>query len=332
MVFFASFSYGAIILSQVIRPYSLLVALVALALACFFAWTERGSRRALWGYGLSLGTAVLLHYSAALIAASVALVWLGRAAFGARRGKDLRAFALVHAPLAALAAVLYVVHASKLSRLYSSVRESYLRPFFPNDLAGFGRAVQSFFGFHVLDANWAFGLAAMLAGVGVLFWRVRVAAVLLCATFALNFVLTMADRYPFGGVRQSMYLLPLTALAIGAAAQALVDGARCWLGPVAERPTVRIAAGVAVLLLTVPIVVHYQRFDFLRKHSNAGNMVDAEFPLARRDWEAALQLLRTRVGPDDAVLVNRQTGHYFRFMTGYQQAATCAARPKTSWR
>lgn len=318
MTYLAAFSYGAIILSQVIRPYSLLVVLLAAALGCFVAWSRRPERRHLWGYGLLMGAAMLLHYSAAFVMLAVAGVQVGAAVLGKRLRRETRSILAVHLPLCALLGVLYVVHVSQLTGLYAAVRDTYLRPFFPVDAAGYGRAAAGFFGFHFLDANWGWGCALAGLGLVALWRRQRPVAALVVTTFAINLSLTWLDRYPFGG-RQSMYLLPLTALLIGAAAQWMFEFLRRALGRLAEHRLAPAAAGAALLASTIPIVGGYARSDFLRRHPNAGGYAVAEFPLLRADFEAAMTLLRTQVRPGDAILANRQTGHYFRFLTDYRQ-------------
>jgi hypothetical protein len=308
-------SYGAIVLAQVIRPYSLLAVLITGALWGFVAWSRSRRPAALWAYGLCMAAALALHYSAALQLSAIVAVWVLRALCRRDLRAELRWLAAANVPLFALLATLWFVHGRWLSGLYAAVQESYLAPFFPATLGQLGRTIQSYFGFHSLDRTWWLGAALFVVGVGALASRQRTLCALVVVTFAQNLVLTWLGRYPFGGLRQAMYLLPVTALAIGATASLAAGGLRRaigarWLAP---------AAAAAALLGAGAIALHHARYDFLRRHPNAGNYSGAEFPLRRADYEAAMAFLDSAVRPGDAILVNRQTGHYFRFLTGYRQ-------------
>lgn len=66
--------------------------------------------------------------------------------------------------------------------------------------------------------------ASVLAAFGLLYFSMkrRASALLLVFPFLLSWAAALLDLYPYGGVRQSVYLLPFAAAAIGAGLSAAV--------------------------------------------------------------------------------------------------------------
>ena len=219
----------AIELSQVIRPYMLLVLLLALALHFLLGYLERPSHRPLILYAACASLAALVHYSAALALGVFATLV---AADGIRRGTartEWRRLAAVQVIPGAIVGVLYLL---QLRQLMASTDaefsvETWLSAYLihtPMDawltLVGFhsslvGRAAGVSATFVTLIAL----VAAARMREGELFIAVGGALLIATACAALQL-------YPFGAGRHSAWLFPFVTLGLASGVASVLRGAR----------------------------------------------------------------------------------------------------------
>lgn len=322
MGFVTAFGYAGIILSEVIRPYCLLVALLSLAFWFFLGYLQKRRTRQLVGYAALMSTATFLHYSAAIPFAAIASVWIvGSMLRKEGRREYLRAL-LANLMPAAILGSMYVFHVRHLSGLYAAIQLTYLNPHYIEDLESLWRNVHKCFGFLFLYEVAVICIILVLLGL-VALWlsnRREVAAFVVVA-FALTLTINLLKKYPFGGIRHSFYLLPIAALPIGAAVQYVAD----WLGrlPWVTKHRATVAAiGAGVVLLSIwPITSYYAKTDYLRAHADAGGYARFELPVRKRSYEQLMEILDENVGQNDVLLASRQASHYFRFGTRYDPSS-----------
>lgn len=228
-------SPGAILLSQLIRPYMLQLALVTLAYYFLLRLLQAGGRRHILGYSVFMSLAVLTHYSSFLILGGVLIV-LG-VAFLARRlpARTFRWSVLGNAAPVLLVILLYFLHMRPRmigSTMEAAAMQGWLRPYL---LDTPGQAWQLLVAVFALTAKeqwepgdpvqtagqldlWNFaGQAAILFLLGLLVatWQRKLYVFgLATATLALAIAASALHRYPFGCSRHSMYLVPVLLLPI----------------------------------------------------------------------------------------------------------------------
>jgi hypothetical protein len=245
-------SPGAILQSQVIRPYAMQLALLGFLLFALARFAERRERRQLAAVGALALASVLLHYGSlpALGAAALAggvLVLAGRLP-----GRSALRLAAAATPAALAAGVLAFTHVAQDlvgSSVQLRAQQSWLRPFFHAGLRDLWTATGGLL-------LYSFGSrGAPVAGVALAVGLVAacVERRLLLATFALASLglaatLSLAQLYPFGGTRHSLHLLvavvPCVALGLDVLARA--------------RAPVPLAAAVLLVLLAwgAPSLLH----------------------------------------------------------------------------
>jgi hypothetical protein len=218
---------GAVASSQLVRPYSLQLAAVALALWALWRYLAAQRRSDLALHAAFLALAVLTHYGSALVLAAL-VVWLaGLALAGGLPRAAWRALAGVHAAIAGLLAGLYGLHFR--AHLVGSAPEPGLQEWLHAYLRqGAGELWTSFVGtsqylFGARHAGLAtlvlcVGLAASLRGGGR-----RFAGLALCA-LGVAALLSVNGRYPFGDTRHVSYLFALTTPLVAEGARTLCSG------------------------------------------------------------------------------------------------------------
>ncbi|MCB9889170.1 MAG: glycosyltransferase family 39 protein [Planctomycetes bacterium] len=246
----AALSSGAIQQARVLRPYSLLVLLLALALWQLAAYLRGGGKRPLAGYGVALLLAVSTHYSAFLAVGAVGLALGTGLLLRSIPRRQVLPLLAGSAPALLAMAGLWMWHIApnlEGQELQRQAVEGWLKPHFIHGmeflevwfhLVGVAR--------YVLIEEWEVGLLLLLGcGIASGLWGGQLPRLAgLIATFALLIGVAAARtfKYPFSFTRHSMYLLPLLALPIGHVATACVGAARRWVG---------VGSGLAVVLLLV---------------------------------------------------------------------------------
>jgi uncharacterized membrane protein len=230
-----SFLQPFVILSAEVRGYSLLLLLIAAALAAL----ERGLKKASPSWlvvfaGLTV-LASLTHY-AALRFAATALVYAGVRLRGERSSRRLvTAYAFGLVAVTGVALLLYATHLSTLrgGMLEREAETTWLRTSYFNAgevgaLAFLARQTASFFLF--LFASRAPSIAAAIlfaAGIAFLARKRPAAAVLLALPFVIAAAGGLLRLYPYGGSRHSIDLDFFACAGIGVAAGRLA-GNRIW--------------------------------------------------------------------------------------------------------
>ncbi|MEZ5963556.1 MAG: glycosyltransferase family 39 protein [Planctomycetota bacterium] len=274
-------SPSAITLSQLVRPYTLQVALLVFALWALLRWHHRRGTAALLTFSLCTTVALLTHYSSVFVLAA-ALVPLAVLALRRQLGRrDVVALAVASAlPLLAVAWI-YLAHVRPQlegKALQASAFQTWLRPFIAQDLPQVWRQAMGVAGY-VLGYSWSgVGIVALIVAVGVavargtaIVWLPTLSAFLLAATASL------AHKYPFGPARHSVYLAPFLLVPI-AWVVALGLLGRAWA---------RAVTLVALVLLGVGRV---QVFDTLAGGKRVSTLGDEQV-LARADFDEARVLL-----------------------------------------
>ncbi len=239
-------SPGAIELSQVMRPYMLLLALLASALFCLLRYRNGGSGRALVAYMGLVSLALLTHYSAVLALGVFGLLVLYE---GARRGLyDARwqRMAFAQAIPGILFLSLYFFHVRALSGtdLAADALAGWLSPYM---IDAPGDVWFAYLGFQYLVAiPWLMGPAALFT-LWAIAWsavgRDRTLAVVAGGGLLVAITVASIGVYPLGATRHSSWLLGFTAPAIG-----WLGGRLLWSARIRSQ---RFLPAAAILLLAI---------------------------------------------------------------------------------
>ncbi len=200
----------AIALSQVIRPYMLLVALLAGALYLFLRYLRAPSTRLLVGYAACISFAVLLHYSAVLGLGVFGCLVLADAA---RRGPgrpEWRRLLAVHSIPGVILVGLYFAHLRDL--MSGSVADTALQGWLNAYMIGSpGDVWFSVVGFHstVVGSDQAASAALFtLVALGYAAWtRAWTPLVAVGSGLFLAVAGAVSQIYPFGATRHVSWLL-----------------------------------------------------------------------------------------------------------------------------
>lgn len=203
--------------AQQLREYSLAFTASALLLLAYQRFLDERSARNATVLAAILALGLLIQYGIALLAAGLALVALVELARSPRRNADLRLWFLAQLPAAAVAVFLLAAVLPGQLAAVAPGKAGYLA-----DRVWDGTAA----GLLTLLAtpradivNFAFPTRLMLAltGAGIILWlldrtRWRVAG-FLGVPVGLTVLASLAGVYPFGGIRQDLFLLPLVYVA-----------------------------------------------------------------------------------------------------------------------
>jgi hypothetical protein len=215
---FAAFSPGAIMLSQVIRPYALQNLLIVSALLFFFRYLRLRNRSDLTLYAVCMVVAVFIHYGSFLLPAAMAAFLTVFALARQLDERTLRNLCLANTPLVVAAALLYWLQIGP-NLLGQTIQKGAVEGWLASQFAGdVGGVWKNFLGLF----DYLFGLR--LAGVAVIAFF---AGLLLCvrdrrseifglclASLLVAVALSVVDLYPFGATRHSFHLAPLVGLPI----------------------------------------------------------------------------------------------------------------------
>jgi hypothetical protein len=201
----------AVVLSQVMRPYMMLVLLLASSLLLLLRYLRAPSTRLLLAHSSCALLAALLHYSAVFgLAVTGALVLFDGIQRGRRRSAWRRLTAAQAVPALALV-TLYFVHLRGVAAgpLGAHALDGWLAPYM---IAGPLDAWFAFVGFHSMLVGNAWAAPAALFTVGTMayaVWRRSWSPIfVMTATgFALGGAGAVVQVYPFGPTRHTAWLL-----------------------------------------------------------------------------------------------------------------------------
>ena len=211
-------SPASIVLSQLIRPYTLQVALIVFGLFGLARWHRRGSRPALCVFAGAMSLALVTHYSSvfALAAAGLPFLFLlARRQLSRRAITDLAVACAV--PFVVGFAIYFVYVRANLagSALQQNAYATWLRPHLAIDFTHAWRQAIGFCGYLFGDSLSGTGMFAFLIALGTAFWlRVSVVWVAPVTIFLAAAAASRAHLYPFGPARHSVYLTPFLLLPI----------------------------------------------------------------------------------------------------------------------
>lgn len=211
-------SPASIVLAQLIRPYTLQVALIVFGLYGLARWHRRGHRPALGLFAGAMALALLTHYSSvfALAAAGLPfLLLLVRRQLSRRALTDLAIASAVPFLVGLAIYFVYVRNDLAGSALQQNAYATWLRPHLATDKLHAWRQAIGVCGYVFGDALSGTGMFAFLVALAVAVWlrapRVWLAPV---AIFLAAAAASRAHLYPFGPARHSVYLTPFLLLPI----------------------------------------------------------------------------------------------------------------------
>ena len=288
---------GAIVQSQVIRPYAMQVAVLGFALWFLARFASRRATGDLLGWGALLAVAILLHYGSLVVFAAAVGAAALLLASGRLGPRDALRLALAQAPALAALAALWLLHVSP--RLVGGehlqvARQGWLRPFFHHDPAGLWSGLVGLLRYAFGAPHDALALLVLALGlaVSVAERRVLLASLALLA-IASAMALSWLALLPFGESRHSLYLLVVLVPCMAAGLRCLLVG-RSW----------RHRAAAAVLAL---LVVHPQPLRAALGTRAAPSMAFVEHVTPRSAVERALPLLREMRARPGVVVMDEQT-------------------------
>jgi len=230
-------SPGAMIMSQVIRSYALLVLCQTIALYAVVRFLRRSERWAPPLFLVSMTLALLTHYSTLLLIAGLATTVGAIGAAGAVSRRQLATLLRWSSPLAVLAVALYFGHIRMLAESAVATESvgTWLRAYY---LHGVSAPWLSMLGLlsAVAPSGWEFPcMLLLLAGVALAaLHRLWLSALFPVVMWTLAAALGLAELYPFGASRHSLYLVAPLLLPISySLAWALASGWRTALVAVA---------------------------------------------------------------------------------------------------
>jgi len=290
-------SPGGVMLSQVMRPYTIQLALLALGVLALLAYLDTRRRRHLAAYAIVMTVAGLLHYGTLVVMGSAALFLAGALRRGRAERRDVVALVVAHLFLLLVVSVLFVTHIAphlKGSAYTRHAQATWLEPFFPGDpLAALATTV---------GVSWyAFGyglsvpVSVLVIGAA---WlqprgRRREVAWLTLVVLVIALILAVMKLYPIGRSRHSFYLAALLAPAAGLA----VDG----LLRLRRRPGV--ACGVASMVLVVAVPAGF----YLGGSAFPGEGLLQELTIPRTEAEATRRCILDETSAEDRIVSDLQT-------------------------
>lgn len=212
-----AFSGEAIGLSQVIRPYALLIALLTAAIYMLLVYMRAPSDRRLLTYATLVAAALLTHYSAVFGVGVLSVLILHE--FWSDR-LPLRAFwrlVAVHAGAGAVLALLYVFHLRGLmsSELATDALDGWLAHWMVSSPSGAWRALVDY---QIYSAPLAWSARAALLMVFAFALsatrRDRKVAILVGAALVIALTASALGLYPFGKSRHVTWLVAFTLPAL----------------------------------------------------------------------------------------------------------------------
>jgi Dolichyl-phosphate-mannose-protein mannosyltransferase len=233
---------GLVIQSQVIRPYTMQIALLAYGGWLLLRALDTGRQRDLAGAAGLLLAACLTHYGSIAIVLAMGATLAGAAALGRLPWRQLVWGGLALAPGVVAFAASYVLHIHRVLEpqwLGPGFYSAY-DPLLHHDLAGLWSGVVGVDHYVFGPRLGALATLLVLGGLGALLWRRRlVLPAVALGALGVAAVMSLAGRYPFGSSRHSLYLATVLVPSLAAGLDLLL----------VRRPARALAAAAALALL-----------------------------------------------------------------------------------
>jgi len=207
----------AVVLSQIIRPYMVQLALVAGAVALLLRWSDASGPRTVGAYVTLVVAALLTHYSSVLALAALGLVALYRMATTVTGRRARMGLVAAHVAAVAVFGALYVLHLRELAG--SDTASDALRGWLSFYLVDSPReAWLAFLGLETTVLGRPFGGVVAVALLGALglavVRRAWLPIVLAGSALVVGLAAAAAGVYPMGATRHSVWMLAFTVPAI----------------------------------------------------------------------------------------------------------------------
>ncbi|MCA8971131.1 MAG: hypothetical protein KDC95_15165 [Planctomycetes bacterium] len=319
---FVALAPGQVTISQIMRPYAFLVAMLSFGLGGLVLWLRGPSWPALLLHVTCTALALLTHYSAFLIAPTMVVVVLHAILTGRLRGTRLVATIAAACVSLAIVVALYFWHLRP--RLLGSALEAqaldgdgWLAPFLIDSPLDLWTHTKGFVSFLVGRALEFAALLFVLAGVAVACVRRDLRTLLVLGTmWGTAVVFAVLGKYPFGASRHSLWLTPVIALAFGRGATGLLT----------RRPAV--SAVVAVAL--VGCVFFGERLDTLTNFGVPPRVIVGEQPVPRSSIARFASLQSEIERENGFVLTDMQS--YYTLLPLYERSReTASIGANTEW-
>jgi hypothetical protein len=307
--FVAAFGFGSVIISEVIRPYSLMLFFVMGGACCLFSYNQTPKRIYLYLYGLCALCASLLIYASTMCIAAVGIVWFCSLCYK-KRYHDVLVWCAIHAIILTFFGLLFyyaIYPAAKLSQNFASAAETWLSNGYPGPLQ-FGlwlKNVKELFQYFFINSKAAIVFFLLFLAGCFYCWSRRqweILAACICM-FGINVVAALLKKFPFTPDRHCIYLLPFVLLVSSLPIQILADK---W----AKQCSAKILAALA--LVSMGICVFYIKENDFYRFANASIL---EFPVSRDEYNASLKLLTNTT--EKTTVLTDTTAYYLLYESSF---------------
>ncbi|MDO8590404.1 MAG: glycosyltransferase family 39 protein [bacterium] len=313
------FGYGTVVMSESIRPYSLLLCFLTIALIILYRGYERKNFLWMYGYGFFMLLSLSTHYGASIFIAAVGTAWFFKMLLDKKSAKEIYVWASIHVSLFLFSLYLYFAFVEKqwFGGAWSTVTiQDWLETGFPQHAGWYYWPVNviDFFSYISVYGNYFLGLAlsaVCIAGI-FSFLRERKYEIPLAAfiIIVLNIVLTYRDLYPFFSYRHSLFVLPFVLIFIAKGYEylskpVLLGFAKLGLWT-SDRITKYVCACVAASFFLVPVTSTLFASDMYR------HIAIDEFNITREQYTVMGDLLVSSTTPDDLIVIDTQYNNFFQ--------------------
>lgn len=326
-----AFSPCIIALSAELRQYALLLFCMAGALYFLAAALEENSARKVWLFTLFLYLAILTHYSAAFFVAAAGMYALARIASERPPRKFITAWAAGQFGAAAIYAILYATHISKIRGNMAAWGETFEPSLFDRqhgNLFAFTRDnTLNIFQFLFENKYISFAmLFIFLASVAALLIResaprranspARHAGLLLLLPFLGVWSAAVAGIYPYSGTRHTVFLAPFVIAAVSFALAATF-GRKLWAGLLIAA-LLSVASNTSGLTFEPYIKAENQRRELMTAAMHYVRQTIPRGDLILADYQSSFVIPYYLCGPN-AIIAEKFRGDHFEFScSGYR--------------
>ena len=321
MAAFAAFGYGAVILSEIVRQYSIFVLFLSVALLFFLFHIRKGKWKHAYLYIFFMMLAHSFHYSAVFPLAATGLIWLFSFLARKKPFSDYVRLVLLHVPLLLLSLTFYYFHLSRISGSFQKWKGIYLDIGFAKNAHELLYNVYTLFNYFFNQSMAPVFAALTLIGFYSLY-KTKHFEILGIAVLCLimNIVFSLMHLYPLFGMRQTFFLFPYMAVLSGSSFNFIYEAAKEKLQHLVPSnfniEKTSILAAPLFILLTIGVCCQSSKSDFFRAYQNS---VIYEFTLTNKDYKDAFKYLEANKRPGDLVICTRQAGDYLVYESGQKK-------------